>query len=256
LHDLIDNIILISSSTSEARNALLMVLECAILKHKCGCVWLLNSVKSRTLCAVIVDRVLRGLGSIIKQSIPSAVLKKRRTWNLVEIVGHSIAVVEVDHRFARSAGTCFRPEKNFSKRDFDSLAVDPIGTSAGLLQNQVLECDVLPEKAQRRLEIVTGVVLIVGKGIDNTAGLHVIAQFSSDENAWAGTELYLFDNLTYPVERENVLFAENGTLSEKARQLAEPIDRRLRTPPARLSVPATVDKEIAEKLSTLGYLGD
>jgi len=106
----------------------------------------------------------------------------------------------------------------------------------------------IPHIAASRIE--------VGKGIDNTAGLHVIAQFSSDENAWAGTELYLFDNLTYPVERENVLFAENGTLSEKARQLAEPIDRWLRTPPARLSVPATVDKEIAEKLSTLGYLAD
>jgi len=95
-----------------------------------------------------------------------------------------------------------------------------------------------------------------GQGVNGTPGLHIAAKFSADENAWAGTEFYSFNDPTFPVERENVLFAKNGSLSDEARRLAEPIDRWLRTPPARASVPATLDKEIAEKLGTLGYLGD
>ncbi|MFH1741499.1 MAG: sulfatase [bacterium] len=93
-----------------------------------------------------------------------------------------------------------------------------------------------------------------GKGIDGSAGLHVVAKYPPGEDVWKGTQFYRFDTPAFPTEGEDLLLNRGAEIPKEANELAARIDEWLKKPPAPKVPPAMIDRKTDEALRSLGYL--
>lgn len=94
-----------------------------------------------------------------------------------------------------------------------------------------------------------------GKGLNGGSSLRVVAQFPvKEENVWAGSELYHYEDTRHPTEEENLLAGrKKNAIPDHAREMGVFIDRWLKQPPPPPVTPAVIDPALEEALRSLGY---
>jgi hypothetical protein len=101
---------------------------------------------------------------------------------------------------------------------------------------------------------LAGSIIEQGKGIGNSAALHVAATYEPNENIWAGSDFFTFNNVLQPYDESNQI---NGMkpdqFPEEMKQMANEVAEWLIQPPGQPLNTNAADPAQEEKLRSLGY---